>query len=257
MSNVPMNTTSMPMKDVGFCDILGFSSAVLKDFDATVAVYQEFRKEVRDWQFPSRARVSVYSDSILVVGGALFPVLNTIVALQWAALLHDWVIRGGVAYGRYWEESEDGNLFVVSDALVRAVAIEKSVKVPAVAISEDIPLGIEAWVPRFQHGIYKTPLLHFQGLTIVNPFNSYWFSSAKIRAKNLLEIHPDHKEKYEWFLSLAQAVERDDVLVPESSLTRMLELGILQDCAYIQTNGGFNSKVQHDEHEADIAGETR
>jgi len=232
----PTHAIEAPMKYVGFCDILGFSSAVLKDFDATVAVYQEFRSSVRQWPFPSRARVSVYSDSILVVGDELPPVLHTIIALQWAALLHDWVIRGGVAYGRYWEESEDGNLFVVSDALVRAVAIEKSIKVPAVAVSEDIPLGIEAWVPRFQHGIFKAPLLYFQGLTIVNPFNSYWFTSAKMRAKNLLDTHPDHKEKYEWFLSLAQAVERDDVLIPEFALARMLELGILQDRMQAKTN---------------------
>jgi hypothetical protein len=224
------------MKYVGFCDVLGFSSAVLSDFDAAVAVYQQFRSDIRNWYFASRAKVSVYSDSILIVGDDLPPVLHNIVALQWAALRKDWLIRGGVAYGRHWEESENENLFVVSEALVRAVAIEKSVKVPAVVISEEIPLGIEAWVPRFEHGVFKTPLLHYQGRAIVNPFNEYWFASAAIRAKCLLEAHPTHREKYEWFLSLAESVARDDILVPEPALARMLELGVLEERVEVQTN---------------------
>lgn len=229
-----MSTASIPMKYVGFCDVLGFFAAVLNDFDATIALYQLFRKDVRNWPFPLQAKVSVYSDSILVVGDELPPVLHTIVALQQAAMMQDWLIRGGVAYGRYWEESEDGNLFVVSGALVRAVAIEKTVKVPAIALCEEISLGIEAWVPRFIHGVFKAPLLFFQGRTIVNPFNSYWYASAVMRAKRLLEEHPRHKEKYEWFLSLVEAIERDDILVPESALASMIELGILQQRSDIQ-----------------------
>ena len=70
------------MKYVGFCDVLGFSSAVLSDFDAAVAVYQQFRSDIRNWYFASRAKVSVYSDSILIVGDDLPPVLHNIVALQ-------------------------------------------------------------------------------------------------------------------------------------------------------------------------------
>jgi hypothetical protein len=38
-----------------------------------------------------------------------------------------------------------------------------------------------------------------------------------------------HKDKYEWFMSLAEAVKRDDILIPESAMAKMLELGILQD----------------------------
>lgn len=223
-----MSVSPVPMKYVGFCDVLGFSSAVLGDFDAAIALYQQFRNEVKGLPFPSKAQVSIYSDSILVVSDDLPAVVNTIVTLSCVALMKGWLIRGGVAYGRYWEEKENGNLFVVSDALVKAVAIEKTVKVPAVVISEDIPLGIEAWVPRFQYGVIKAPLLYFHGLSIVNPFNEYWFASAKIRARRLLEAHPKHADKYEWLLSLVEAVEKDDILIPEPALARMLELGILQ-----------------------------
>ena len=215
------------MKYVGFCDVLGFSSAVLHNFEATIALYKEFGASIRSGLLPKRAQVSVYSDSILIVADDLPSVVNTVVPLYWAALRQDWLIRGGFAYGKYWEERDDGNLFVVSDALVKAVHLEKTIKVPAVVVSDEIPLGIEAWMPRFQHGATNAPLLHYQGLNIVNPFNPYWFNSAATRAKRLLELHPNHTEKYEWFLSLAKAVAMDDILIPQQSLDRMLELGVL------------------------------
>jgi hypothetical protein len=221
-------SSSEPTKQyVAYCDVLGFSAAVISDFEATIWVYREFMEDVRKWPFPPKARVSVYSDSILVVGSELPPVLHTVNALCWATLRHKWLIRGGVAYGRYWEETENGNVFVVSDALVRAAAIERTVKVPAVALGDDISLGIEAWVPRFEHGIFKAPLLFYEGRTIVNPFGHYWFNSATIHVAALRETHPMHKDKYDWFLALANAVARDEILVPEAALTEMLKLGIL------------------------------
>ena len=222
-------TASIPQKYVGYCDILGFSAAVLNDFEGTVSLYRELREQLRMWPFPADAKVSVYSDSILVVSENLTSVLNTIVSLNWAALLQGWLIRGGVACGRYLEEKEDGNLYVVSDALVHAVAIEKSAKVPAVVVSEDIALGIEAWMPRFEHNIYRAPLLYFENRCIVNPFNEYWFKSSVMRVQQMLEQHPQHQEKYSWFLSLARSVAQDDLLIPESVLKEMLALGILQE----------------------------
>lgn len=94
-------------------------------------------------------------------------------------------------------------------------------------LADDILLGIEAWVPRFQHGIFKAPLLFYEGRSIVNPFGRYWFKSATIHATALRETHPMHREKYDWFLALADAVARDEVLVPEAALTEMVNLGVL------------------------------
>lgn len=226
-----MTSDHVTAKYVGFCDVLGFSSAVLNNFDSTVALYRQFQQDVREWPFPTRAEVSVYSDSILVVSEDLPAVLHTVVSLNWATLLHGWLIRGGVAHGQYWESRENGNLFVVSDALVKAAHLEKTVKVPAVVVSPEISLGIEAWVPRFEHGPFKCPLLHFQGHTVVNPFNSYWFASAIARVRRQLEADPEHGNKYNWFLALAEAVARDDLLIPESALAKMLELGVIEQRA--------------------------
>ena len=226
--NEAQEPAQISMKYVAFCDVLGFSDAVLTRFDETIAVYTEFAQSIRKWPFPQKVTVSVYSDSILVVSDDLPPLLDALKSLCWDSLRHDWLIRGGIAHGRYWEQKEKGNLFVVSDALVRAVRIEKSVKVPAIAFSEELALGIEAWVPRFSHGIFNAPVLHFNGLSFVNPFNPYWFATARMRLATLLARFPEHRNKYSWFLALAEAVERDDVLVPDAIIEQLLELGIIK-----------------------------
>ena len=67
-------------------------------------------------------------------------------------LLCLWIdehVIGAIGFRPHWEESENENLFVVSEALVRAVAIEKSVKAPAVVISEEISLGIASLVDKY------------------------------------------------------------------------------------------------------------
>ena len=79
---------------------------------------------MREWPFPEKANISVYSDSILIVCSELAPVLHAAQSLSFATLAQNWLIRGGIAYGRYWENRQDGSLFVVSDALVRAVHLE-------------------------------------------------------------------------------------------------------------------------------------
>jgi hypothetical protein len=52
--------------------------------------------------------------------------------------MNSWLIQGGIAYGKHWEETEKGNLFVVSEALVKAVNIEKDVKLPVIKLSLEI-----------------------------------------------------------------------------------------------------------------------
>jgi len=216
------------MKYVAFCDVLGFSNAVLNNFEATIAVYQTFKDKLKIFcpiQDDSLS-VSVYSDSVIIVADELSSVLGSVQALHWATMMHEWLIRGGIAYGKHWQEVDGNNIYVVSDALANAVAIEKTIKVPAIAISSDITLSVERWVPRL-HDIFTASLIFYDGLAIVNPFNRFWFSSAKIIASHLLDMHPNHRGKYEWFISLFDAVERNEILIPETIIVEMLELGIL------------------------------
>lgn len=184
---------------------------------------------IRDWPFPEKAEISVYSDSILVVCSELPPLMYAVQSLWWATLTQNWLIRGGIAYGKYWEARENGSLFVVSDALVRAVHLEASVRVPAVAISPEVELSIESWVTRFSQGPFATPLLHFQGINLVNPFNPYWFASARMRVSQLWSEFPQHEEKYRWFLALSDALERGETLVPDVVVQELLKLGVIEE----------------------------
>lgn len=215
-------------KYVAFCDILGFSHAVENHFDATIQLYMEFKDRISDWAFPEKASISVYSDSILIVCDELPPILYAVQSLWFATLTQDWLIRGGIAYGKYWEDRSDGNLFVVSDALVRAVRLESTIKVPGVILSPEIEVPLSAWVARFRDGPFSAPILHFDGHHVVNPFNPYWFASARMRVCQLMEESPQHAEKYEWFLKLADQIEGNEPLVPQSALEEMLSLGLIE-----------------------------
>ncbi len=219
----------IPNKYVAFCDVLGFSYAVENQFDATIRLYKEFKDRIADWPFPEKADVSVYSDSILIVCDELPPLLYAVQSLWFATLTQNWLIRGGIAYGKYWEDRSNGNLFVVSDALVKAVRLESSVKVPGVVLSPEVDVPLSAWVTRFRDGPFSAPLLHFDGLDVVNPFNAYWFASARMRVVQLLERFPQHSSKYEWFLKLSEQVEAHEPLVPERVISELLSLGIIQD----------------------------
>jgi hypothetical protein len=218
----------IPSRYVAFCDVLGFSYAIENHFDVTLEVYQEFRALMRDWPFPEQAQVSVYSDSIIVVCAELAPLLYAVQQLWFAALSSDWLIRGGIAYGKHWECKEDGNLFVVSEALTRAAKIGSTIRHPAIVISPEVELTLAHWVTRFAHDVFTTPLLHFRGLNIVNPFNPFWFASTQMRICRLMSNFPQHTEKYQWFLDLFDEVQRNQLLVPESVVKELLELGIIQ-----------------------------
>jgi hypothetical protein len=218
----------VPNKYVAFCDVLGFSHAVENHFDETIQLYKEFKNRIADWPFPEKANVSVYSDSILIVCDELPPLLYAVQSLWFATLTQDWLIRGGVAYGKYWEDRSNGNLFVVSDALVRAVRLESTIKKPGVVLSPEVEVPLSTWVTRFQHGPFSAPLLHFDGLNVVNPFNPYWFASARMRVCQLMDQFPQHSEKYEWFLKFSEHVEANESLVPQSALEEMLALGIIE-----------------------------
>lgn len=224
---------------VAFCDVLGFSNAVTKDFIAASKVYLDFINHVRLMEPIGPAEVTVYSDSIIVTSDELAPVLSTVKLLWWAALLNGWLIRGGVAHGRVWQHQTGKDLFVVSEPLVRAAEIEKKVRVPAVMIDPAIEIPAELWIPRFAAGPFSSSILHFSGMNIVNPFNPYWYQSAYTRVGQMLNDHPQHSDKYYWFLALAEQVGKSDAaLVPAEVLASFLEQGIIKFVPPEPTNEG-------------------
>jgi hypothetical protein len=213
---------------VGFCDILGFSNKILTDFDQTLEIYKEFANSFLGVPAAKAVEITMYSDAVLLTSQSLIPVAQTIQNLYFVALVHNLMVRGAITKGRYWEQRQDNHMLVASDALARAVKIERSLGVPAVVIADDVEIPDEVWMSRFVNGVYLTPILHFRERNIVNPFNLFWGTSAGDRASRLMVESPAHKEKYLWFLSLYQAVKNNHELAPPGMLERFLREGILK-----------------------------
>jgi hypothetical protein len=218
---------------LAFCDILGFSDRILKNFDEAVAAYREFAETTvfSDDGIPLKkddTQTTIYSDAVLITGTSLDGVLSAARGVSFFALLEDLMIRGAVTQGRYWEQRSGNSLMVVSDALVRAVKLEQMVSVPAVVVADDVVIPDEFWLVQFSRHLAETPLLHFRDRNIVNPFNPGWLKSAAGHAGRLMEAHPKYKDKYLWFLALYEAVMRGRPMIPPGYVERYLEEGKLK-----------------------------
>lgn len=209
-------------KYVAFCDILGFSQKIMKDFDVALKMYENFCNYIAENGVTKDVDITIYSDAILVTSDTLESVATAVQILWFLALRNNFMLRGGISHGRYWEKRSGNHFFVVSDALIRAVNLEKSVGVPAIVIADDIKISDEKWLYRFQHKIpTHMPILHFRDRNIINPFSPYWCRSAGNRARMLLEQNQTHKDKYLWFISLHEAVWSAHPLVPPDVLQRL------------------------------------
>jgi len=213
---------------VGFCDILGFSNRILSDFDRTREVYEQFGDLLSSVPAAEGVEITIYSDAVLVTGQSLIRVAQAVQNLSFIALVHNLMLRGAITKGRYWERRQGNHMLVASDALARAVKLERIVSIPAVVIADDVEIPIEVWLSRFVNGPYLTPILHFRDRNIVNPFSITWGTSAGDRASQLMAESPAHKDKYLWFLSLYQAVKNGQELVPPDVLARFIREGILK-----------------------------
>jgi hypothetical protein len=198
---------------VAFVDILGFSSQVRDDFSTVLKIYEDVLNSAQVLhKIRDNVTLRIFSDAFLLTSAQLGPLIGVVQGLNMQTMFNDCMVRGGIGFGDHIEVSDDGNLYVVSKALVQAVDVEKSVSRPCVALHDSIPVPLYYWNP------YMNPLergvLYFDGLRIVNPFNMYWCQSASVRVAQLMERFPTHRAKHEWFLRLYEAVTSGDPLVP-------------------------------------------
>jgi hypothetical protein len=127
---------------VAFCDILGFSNRIEQDFEGTPRLYDSFASFWVKLDITG-VETCVYSDAVLITSGSLPSIISAVNALWFCAQTQSFIIRGGIAKGRYWERRVGSSLFVTSDALVRAVKIEKSIGSPMVALADNIEVPLE------------------------------------------------------------------------------------------------------------------
>ena len=202
---------------VAFVDVLGFSSNIIHDFHSLLQTYENMLSylHITESMHPE-VKLFIFSDSFLLVSETLGPLILKVQALLMQTLFSDFLVRGGIAYGKHLESNSPPHLFMVSEAVVKAVSIEKSIKNPCIAIHPDIEISDDWWCGISRN--IERGILYFGGHRIVNPLNIVWGQSAATRVRQMLEEHPEHKSKFEWFLELHQAIFSPLPMVPPKLL---------------------------------------
>lgn len=204
------------LKYVAFIDILGFGDFVKDKFDRMIVVYQNILErwtDIRNYYYYPDVSLKIYSDSILLSSSDFVKIIGSINLLNMVTLWENFLIRGGIGYGKHIEVVDNDNFYVLSHALIEAVTIEKTIKHPCVALSPNIHVEIEWWNPYVSNFLRK--LIYFEDTMLVSPFSVVWGYSAMSRVKYLLKEYPHHREKYEWFLRLYDAVSSGKPLIPD------------------------------------------
>ena len=197
-------------KYCGFIDILGFSNAIQNDLPRVLSLYEELLEDANWIQSQSTVvRVSIYSDSFVLVSPDLGPLISSARSLLFFLLFKRCHFRGGIAYGDHAEGEKAGTRFIVSAGISKAVALEKSVKWPCVALHSDLEIPDEAWVASAR------ALLYFDRLRLVNPFNVGWYRTAGTRVMGMAREHPQHMAKYDWFMRLHEAHAKERLIPPD------------------------------------------
>lgn len=200
-------------KFVAFVDLLGFSRRVLNEYGGSLEFYQDILESAG--LIPTlrpEVKVTVYSDSFLLVSEKLGPLVAATQALLMQTLFHDSLVRGGIAHGKHLEVHRGENLYVVSEALVKAAAVEKNIKHPCVALHHEVEVP-EDWWHGYESNLERG-LLYFGGIRLVNPCNVGWGQSAAMRVIQILDEAPQHRDKFEWFIELHQAIFSPVPMIP-------------------------------------------
>jgi hypothetical protein len=133
---------------------------------------------------------------------------------QAVTLLEHCLVRGGIGYGRHVDVQDGDNRYLVSQALVNAFLVEKTVRWPCVALDRSIAIAPKHWCPRTEP--IRRSVVHYQGLNLVCPLNLFWGSTALDRVERMKERNPEHSDKFDWFLMFAEQILMGTELVPEN-----------------------------------------
>lgn len=217
---------SVTQSYVAFVDVLGFSNLVEQEFETALGTYHQLVENVFSIKkHPSAVSVQVFSDSMLLTSSNLIDLVKLTQTLNFVTLVTDCLVRGGIGFGQHSVETHGRDTLVVSQALTRAVAAEKRVRYPCVELHESVVP--ERWVWVNNADTFLRPILYFEGVRLVNPFNIMWGLSAQSRVRQMRARHPEHSDKYDWFLRLYDAVAARDILrlVPPEYASYYAETG--------------------------------
>jgi hypothetical protein len=209
----PLNNVVPEKRYVAFIDILGFGKQIIDNLEETINIYQKILNDLRIVEIlDSCVSVQIYSDSMLLTSTKLMPLANVVNAVLMQTLRCGFLVRGGIGYGEHVESSNGPNFYVISQALVNAVEVEKTIKYPCVAFHESVHIPEKYW--NAELSTYSRTILHFDGISLISPLNIFWGTSAISIVTRLSERYPEHKQKYDWFLNLCSAIVRGDDMIP-------------------------------------------
>lgn len=107
--NILENEQPVKGKYVAFCDILGFSAKVRARFEET---QQEYLNFIDTLESIEGINLTIYSDSVIIVSESLWAVLLSAQRVCWFALGNNFLVRGGIAYGKHWEAQRGKNFLM-------------------------------------------------------------------------------------------------------------------------------------------------
>lgn len=213
-------------KYVAFCDLLGFSNAILTDFDKVLLIYQDFNKAL-DGHRAIFSDVGLFSDAVVITSDSLEEVCSAVQILYAVCIRHGFLMRGGVGYGKHWKRMTSNDILLASEALVKAVSIEKSHKKPVIIIDPQIKLTFEnCWIDSFRD-FFEMPILYYEGDIIINPFGMYFYNTGIHLLKDLKAQNPRFADKYDYLLGIADAKENNYSFAPPEVIKELLDKGII------------------------------
>lgn len=213
-------------KYVAFCDLLGFGNAILSDFDKVLEVYKDFNEALNSHR-TIFSDVSLFSDAVVITSNSLGEVCSAVQILYEVCIRHGFLMRGGIGYGKHWKQMTSNDILLASEALVKAVRIEKEHKKPVIIIHPQVELTFEnCWFNSFRN-FFEVPILYYEGDIIVNPFGLYFYNTGIHFLENLKAQNPGFADKYDYLLGISIAKENNYSFVPPNVIKNLLDKGMI------------------------------
>lgn len=183
---------------VAFIDILGFGQQVLDAFDQTLDVYEEIINDcfyLGKWH--DTVKLNIYSDSIILVSARIEPIIEVAVMVELTALKNYYLVRGAIGFGKHIENTQNGNVYMISEALVNAVRLEKEIKMPCIVLQSSIK------IPDTVIADPRRLVVNYESKYILNPF----WESKDLRDSliAMAAAAKRDKNKYDWLIRFYDA----------------------------------------------------
>jgi hypothetical protein len=131
------------------------------------------------------------------VSESLAPLIEVAVMIEIIALKNYYLVRGGIGIVKHVENIQNGNVYMISEALVNAVSLEKKIKMPCIVIHSSIT------VPDSILNDSRRLVIFHEDKNILNPF----WNSEDLRASIITMAEEANRDmdKYEWLIRFYDA----------------------------------------------------